>query len=154
MERKVRGATGQLQVFKNEIVDLAFHNVLRSFILVCITDYVDTGISRKHMLRVSESLKQSYDLFKFIDDELKSSFEVFYERNFEQTVQDIIDGLITAKILRRKPGTLNMIVGKMSLDRLKKSIVQSLNTTMAPKQNPRFVPKLNTNILACNCYPD
>ena len=112
--------------FKNEIVDLAFHNVLRSFILVCITDYVDTGISRKHMLRVSESLKQSYDLFKFIDDELKSSFEVFYERNFEQTVQDIIDGLITAKILRRKPGTLNMIVGKMSLDRLKKSIVQSL----------------------------
>ena len=112
--------------FKNEIVDLTFHNVLRSFILVCITDYVDTGISRKYLLRVSESLKQSYDLFKFVDDELKSSFEVFYERNFEQTIQNILDGLITARILRRKPGTFDMIVGKMSLDRLKKSIVKSL----------------------------
>ena len=112
--------------FKNELVDLTFHNVLRSFMLVCITDYVDTGISRKHMLHVSKSLKQSYDLFKFVDDELKNSFKVFYDKNFEQTVQDILDGLITVKILRHKPGTLDLIVGKMSLDRLKKSIVRNL----------------------------
>lgn len=114
------------EFFKHDIVELTFHNVLRAFILICITDYVDTGISRKDMLQVSASLKQNYDLFKFIDDELKSSFAGFYEKNFEQMVQDILDGLITAKILGRKPGTSDMIVGKMSLDILKKSIVKSL----------------------------
>ena len=119
--------------FKNDIVELTFHNVLRAFILLCITDYVDTGISRKDMLRVSTSLEQNYDLFKFIDDELKSSFAVFYEKNFEQTVQDILDGLITTRILRRKSGTSDMIVGKMSLDILKKSIVENLKYSNGSK---------------------
>ena len=111
--------------FKREILELTFHNVLRSFILLFMTDHVETGKSRKELLHASESLKHSYELFRFIDDELKRSFAVFYETNFEQIGHDILDGLIAAKIFRHKPGT-SKIIGKMSLDRLKKSIVWNL----------------------------
>ena len=33
--------------FKNDLLELTFQNILRSFILITITDYVDTGISKR-----------------------------------------------------------------------------------------------------------
>lgn len=118
--------------FKHEILELAFHNILRSFILVVMTDYVETGMSRKDVLHTSESLRYNYDLFKFVDDELERSFAIFYETGFEQTVYYILDSLIAAKIFRRVLGT-SAIAGKMSLNRLKQSIILELKYSNGSK---------------------
>lgn len=141
------------EFFKSEILEQTFRNVLRAFILVRIPDYIDTGISRKEILQVSVSLKQNYDLFKFIDDELKRSFTIFYEENFEQTVQNILDGLIKVRILGRKSGASDMIVGKMSLDKLKKSIVESLKYSNGSKTEQTLRTEMKYKYLSLQLLP-
>lgn len=112
--------------FKNDLLELTFQNILRSFILITITDYVDTGISKQDIITNARSLKTHYDIFKFVDDPLKKSFEPYFKLNFENTVYNILDELVANKILKKKTGTPELFVGKLSIDKIKQSVVDEL----------------------------
>ncbi len=112
--------------FKDELTELLFLNVLRSFILIIVTDYVNTGISKQDIITKSRQLQNNYNLFKFIDEPLKNSFTKYFENAFDETVLMLVDELILAKILKKKLGNSEMIVGRMSIDNLKESIIREL----------------------------
>lgn len=132
------------EFFKVELLELIFRNILRSFILLCIFDYVDTGISKQKILDMARTMNQHYDLFKFSDKIIEKEFLKFYAIDFEQTVNEILDELIVAKILKTKPNNPDLLVSKMSLDILKKSIVSNLKYNNGSKsQNTLYFDMKN-----------
>lgn len=112
--------------FKNELLELIFFNTLRSYIIIIITDYVETGISQKEIMLKSMTLKNNYDIFPFLDKSLGKSFESFFNTNFEEITSEILDELIEDKILRRDMTDSELIVGRLSIDKIKQSIIKEL----------------------------
>ena len=112
--------------FKKELLEITFLNVLRSFILVTMIDFIDSGISKRDIVTKARSIQTNYDIFKFIDDSLKKSFDIFFGIDFENMVQRILDELIIAKILKKKAHESELFVGKLSIDNVKQNIVKEL----------------------------
>jgi hypothetical protein len=112
--------------FKNELLELLFFNLLRSFIIIMMTDYVEIGISKENIISKSRLLKNNYDIFKFIDKSLETSFEPFFGESFEDIAQNILNELIDERILRRKIDNYDVLVGKLSIDKIKQNIINEL----------------------------
>ena len=112
--------------FKNELLELLFFNILRSFIIIMMTDHVEIGISKKDIILKSRLLKNNYSIFKFIDKSLEKSFEPFFDVFFEDTVQNILNELIDENFLRRKIDDHDVIIGKLSIDKIKQNIINEL----------------------------
>ena len=112
--------------FRNELLEITFLNILRSFILVTVTDFIDGGISKQDIVIKARLLQTNYDIFKFVDPSLKKSFEIFFGTNFESMVQRILEELVTAKILRKKAPESELLIGKLSIDNIKQNIVREL----------------------------
>jgi len=114
------------EFFKDELLELTFINILRSFIIITTTDYTDTGISQQDIVRNARSLKNNYDRFKFIDKELQRSFDRYFDAGFDGMVLDVVDELHDARLLRRIPDKPDQFVGKLSIDGLKQDIINEL----------------------------
>ncbi len=112
--------------FRNELLEITFLNILRSFILLIMTDFIDDGISKEDIIKKARSLQTNYDIFKFVDYSLKKSFEVFFETGFENMVKKILEELALAKILRKKTPESDLLIGKLSIDNLKSDILKEL----------------------------
>ena len=114
------------EFFKNELLELTFLNILRSFILITITDYTDTGISEQNIIVKSKTLKDNFDIFRFIDKYLKQSFNEQFSLNFDNMVKMILHELQSSRIITKSRNS-EMLIGKLSLDRIKQSIINELN---------------------------
>ena len=114
------------EFFKNELLDLTFRNVLRSFILLFITDFVDTGISKQDIVTKAKALQTNWDIFRFIDKSLESQFKIFFDSSFDDRVYDIVEELVLARILKKKTVESDLYVGKLSIDNLKSDIAREL----------------------------
>ena len=114
------------EFFKNELLELIFFNVLRSFIIIIITDYVQSGISKNDIIIKSNLLRDNFDIFKFIDEPLEKSFQKYFNVPFEKISIKILDELIDGKILRKNTLDQNTLVGGLSIDKIKQKIIDEL----------------------------
>ena len=114
------------EFFKNELLDLTFRNVLRSFVLLFIPDFVDTGISKQDIVTKAKTLQANWGIFRFIDKPLESQFNVFFDSRFDNMVYDIVEELVLARILKKKTAGSDLYVGKLSIDNLKSDITREL----------------------------
>ncbi len=114
------------EFFKNELLELIFFNSLRSFIIIIITDYIKSGISKKDIILKSNLLRNNFDIFKFIDDPLEKSFQKYFDMNFEEISVKILDELIDGKILRKNTDYQSTLVVRLSIDKIKQKIITEL----------------------------
>lgn len=123
---KYRSLKNNCEFFKNELLELIFFNILRSFIIIIITDYVQSGISKKDIIVKSKLLHKNFDIFKLIDDSLEKSFQKYFDIHFEEISMEIINELIDGKILRKNTHDPNILVGRLSIDKIKQKIINEL----------------------------
>jgi len=115
-----------LEFFKHELLELIFRNVLRSFILVIVTDFIDTGISKHDIITKARSLPDSYDIFRFVDKPLQKSFDMFFNADFDILSEKILDELIASRILKRNKANSELLSNNLSIDNLKGSIIKKI----------------------------
>ena len=110
--------------FKEELNVLFFRNVLRAFILILMMDFVKNSIKRDELLLRTRTLDEHYDLFYFINDDLKKTFQHMYLPHIDQFALEVIEELILEQaILEKLDGSL---LGRFSLDDIKQEIVSEL----------------------------
>jgi|APSaa5957512535_1039671.scaffolds.fasta_scaffold03848_6 hypothetical protein len=112
--------------FNDELLELLFYNVLRSFIILRMTDFVNEGIRYENIVLESKKLKDNYDMFHFVDIYLKNEFEQFYDIGFNQIVKNILNELLDSKIIRKYGNDLSSYVGRLSIDKIKEKIIDEL----------------------------
>ena len=123
---KYRVLRDNCEFFKNELLELTFVNILRSFVILTVIDHTDTGISRQDIVRKSRSLRDNYDIFKFVDEPLRGSFEGYFDSGLGGIVEAVLDEMYGARVLKKKSGKPDLFVLKLSIDNLKQSIVNEL----------------------------
>jgi hypothetical protein len=125
-EEKYRLIKNNCGFFKDEIVNLFFDNVLCSYIIILMIDYADMGIRKDEIISKSKTLSNNYDIFKFVDDELKNSFEKVLKTDYESRVNSILFNLISEGVLRRKIGNSQLFIVRFSIDKIKHNIISEL----------------------------
>lgn len=114
------------EFFKNEILELFFYNIIRAYIILFMMDHTKSGIDKELIISKCRSIKNNYDLFHFPDKKLAESFDKFFDSNFPNSVLEILYELIDEKIIEREKGNLKLLVGTLSIDKIKKDSINEL----------------------------
>ena len=116
--------------FRKELNELFFRNVLRAFILILMMDFAKNSIKKGELLLQVRALDEHYDLFRFINDDLKTAFQNVYLPCIDQFALEIIEELLLERVLLEKlDGSL---LGTFSLDDIKQEIVSELELSKSP----------------------
>ena len=125
-EEKYNVLKNNCDFFKNDLLELLFFNTLRSYMIITVTDYIKTGVAYDEIILKSKTLKNNYAIFPFIDESIKKLFEHFFGTTFEEIAHEILDELIDDQILRKNMIGSELIVGRLSIDKIKQSIIREL----------------------------
>ena len=109
--------------FKDELDELIFDNVLQADILLLL---MDNQLEKDKIITRCKELKNHYDLFGFIDNELSNSFNKIIKIDLENRVSDIIFGLMKEDVFLRSRSEPKKIFVRFSIDKIKKIIINEL----------------------------
>ena len=109
--------------FKDELDELTFDNVLQAEILILL---MDNQLEKEEIITRCKELKNHYDLFSFIDNELSNSFNKIIEIDLEKRVSDILFGLTKEDVFVRSRSEPKKISVRFSIDKIKKIIINEL----------------------------
>ena len=112
--------------FEDELLELFFYNLVCSYIIIIMMDYTETGLKKENIISNVQNLKNDFELFKIIDASLQKKLEIYFTNNFVNIVDNIIQDLIQEKILQRQYSNPELIVGTLSIDKIKKEIINEL----------------------------
>ena len=87
---------------------------------------MDNQLEKDEIITRCKELKNHYDLFGFIDNELSNSFNKIIEIDLEKRVSDIIFGLMKEDIFLRSRSEPKKIFVRFSIDKIKKIIIKEL----------------------------
>ena len=112
--------------FKEEIDSIIFDNILRSYIILIMIDNTEKGIKKEDIISNSRTITVNYDIFKFVDKRLEHSFQSMFSNGYENRITTIVDELVYEKIIQRKIGDPQSLVTDLSIDKVKKHIINEL----------------------------
>ena len=155
MNMKIPSWKDEYEVFKNncvffadELLELIFGNMLCSYILIIMMDHVKNGISEEDIISNARKLEGDFDIFKIVDRTLENNLQKYFRKDFERIADRVLSDLLDERILERKVTEPRLLVGRLSIDRIKDEIINEL----------RFNPEIqNEGIIKHNIttrYPD
>ena len=112
--------------FADELLELIFGNMLCSYILIIMMDYVKDGIDTDDIISNARRLEKDLDLFKIVDKSLENSIQKYFRKDFEHIVDRVLSNLLDERILERKADEPRLLVGKLSIDKIKDGIINEL----------------------------
>ncbi len=114
--------------FAGELLELLFYNLFCSSILVIMMDHTKTGAEHGDIiLRAREILGDNFDIYKVVDEPLKKRIiERYFGSDFERIGEEILSEMIREGILQRKRGNWKLLIGTVSIDKIKDEIVNEL----------------------------
>ena len=140
--------------FEDELSRILFENVLRSFIIIIVSSYIQTGVSIEKIVQEGKTLKNYYFLFNMINENLKRKFELFFNEQYDNFIEDLVNELLDHSILRRKRGNPHLIVGKMSIDNIKEFIIHSLKFNDGSQSEKSLQNEAYIKFPSLNLLPD
>ena len=139
--------------FKDELLWMFFYNMLRSYVILLMIDYNKSGISKDVIINESKTLKNNFDIFHYVDEKLQKSLEKYFDKNFEETTERIILELLSIGILTRKSGNPKLLVGKLTIDKLKENIINELKFNPDGQNEGTLKININTEYPSLNLLP-
>lgn len=112
--------------FQDELLQLLFYNLISSYIVIMMMDHTNTGLTREDIIINSKDLSNNLILFEIIDPSLKKKLDYYFINCFTDIVNEVIAELIEENILHKKYGDATMLVGILSIDKIKDEIINEL----------------------------
>ena len=138
--------------FSMELNELFFKNVLRAFILILMMDFAKEYIKKDELILQAKTLDGHYDLFHFINDDLKKTFQESYFLHIDRFAQEIIEELVVERVLVEKlDGSLQ---GTFSLDDIKQEVVMELELSDSPISDGRLKTIIRNSYPGLVLVPD
>ena len=105
--------------FENELNELFFENILQSFIILIL---MDKPLTKEELFEKCFELKNSYDVYYFIDKKLGEKFNSFFNSELKNRFEEILFELISQKVIHVIHSDVKRLKITLTIDEIKKSI--------------------------------
>ena len=112
--------------FADELLEMIFYNILCSFIIVIMMDHNKTGIDKEEIVLNAKKLEDNFDMFKIVDDSLKSKLHKFFDDNFSNIINNVLSDLLDEGVIQRDRNNPGLLIGTISIDTIKDEIINEL----------------------------
>lgn len=113
------------EYFKEELIELIFHNMLQSEIILLL---MQSNLKKNEILEKCNELKNHYDLFKFMNNDLSELLNQIFDKNLENKINEIILELKKQNIILRTNRNPDELFVEFSIDKIKKFIFKHLKS--------------------------